>query len=123
MARKRSQCLIYEEKALTCQDCGHQFLFTAAEQEFYAKKGLTDEPSRCPECRGARKARGEGSVSRGDGRGGQQEMFPAVCVQCGKDVRLPFQPRGDRPVYCPDCLHEQQGSSSGYRRPRGGRRY
>lgn len=46
----------YEDKTLTCKDCGAQFVFTAGEQEFYAEKGFQNEPTRCKSCRSARKA-------------------------------------------------------------------
>ncbi|MCH5161054.1 MAG: zinc-ribbon domain-containing protein [Clostridiales bacterium] len=45
------------DKTLTCKDCGKEFVFTAGEQEFYAEKGFTNEPKRCPDCRKANKAR------------------------------------------------------------------
>ena len=38
----------YVDKSLACRDCGAPFSFTAGEQEFYAQKGFTNEPSRCP---------------------------------------------------------------------------
>ena len=41
---------------LKCRDCGETFTFTAGEQEFYQQKGFTNQPTRCPECRKARKA-------------------------------------------------------------------
>ncbi|MFA5696539.1 MAG: zinc-ribbon domain-containing protein [Bacilli bacterium] len=44
-----------EDKTLTCKDCGKEFVFTKGEQEFYAEKGFTNEPTRCPECRRNRK--------------------------------------------------------------------
>src|SRR5579864_2748046 len=50
----------YQDRILTCRDCGQEFTFTAGEQEFFATKGLTNAPSRCPECR---KARRNGSSS------------------------------------------------------------
>lgn len=31
------------DKTLTCKDCGNEFIFTEGEQEFYAKKGFTNE--------------------------------------------------------------------------------
>lgn len=43
------------DKTLVCKDCNANFTFTAGEQEFYAEKGFTNEPTRCPECRKARK--------------------------------------------------------------------
>ena len=45
-----------EDKNLTCRDCGAEFTFTVGEQQFYAEKGFTNEPTRCPDCRKARKA-------------------------------------------------------------------
>jgi CxxC-x17-CxxC domain-containing protein len=108
-----------EDKNLTCRDCGREFVFTASEQEFFAQKGFTNEPGRCPECRAAAKAARGGSSYSSGGYGRQQrEMFPAVCAQCGKDTQVPFQPRSDRPVYCSDCYSAQRQSSGG---DRGGR--
>ena len=43
------------DKTLTCVECGYEFTFTTGEQEFFASKGFTNEPSRCPQCRAARK--------------------------------------------------------------------
>ena len=55
---------MYADKAISCADCGEQFTFTAGEQEFYAQKGFTEPPKRCPACRAARKSqRGGGSAS------------------------------------------------------------
>ena len=44
----------FQDKKLTCVDCGCEFTFTAGEQEFYKEKGLDNEPKRCRECRAAR---------------------------------------------------------------------
>ncbi len=45
-----------KDKTLVCKDCGHDFVFTVGEQEFYKEKGFTNEPVRCPDCRKARKS-------------------------------------------------------------------
>ncbi|MCL2281384.1 MAG: zinc-ribbon domain-containing protein, partial [Dehalococcoidia bacterium] len=45
----------YQDRTLACVDCNVEFTFTAAEQEFYAKKGFTNDPKRCPTCRAAKK--------------------------------------------------------------------
>jgi CxxC-x17-CxxC domain-containing protein len=65
---------VYNDKNLTCADCGQEFVFTASEQDFYAQRGFT-EPRRCPSCRASRKAarnaEGGGSSSYGGyGAGG-----------------------------------------------------
>ena len=44
-----------QDKTIVCKDCGKEFVFTVGEQEFYAEKGLQNEPVRCKECRQARK--------------------------------------------------------------------
>lgn len=107
---------MYTDKTLTCRDCGQSFVFTTGEQEFFATKGFTNEPSRCPECRAQRKGQqGGGYASGGYSSGGygrqEREMFSATCSQCGKEARVPFQPRADRPVYCSDCFATQRGDS------------
>jgi CxxC-x17-CxxC domain-containing protein len=94
--------MAFQDKSLQCSDCGATFTFTAEEQEFYQTKGFTNEPKRCPDCRQARKA----ERSRGGGYGMQRQMYPAVCAECGKETEVPFEPRGDRPVYCNDCYRK-----------------
>jgi CxxC-x17-CxxC domain-containing protein len=105
----------YQDRTLTCQDCSQTFTFSADDQAYHAEKGYTNDPKRCPSCRQAR--RGERDYGGGGGGGGygqsQRQMYPAVCAQCGKDTEVPFQPRGDRPVYCSDCFRRQPAGSSG----------
>lgn len=113
----------YQDKTLTCRDCGATFVFTAGDQEFYANKGFANEPSRCPSCRAARKSSREGGYSGGGGYSrdrGPREMFPAVCARCGKETQVPFQPRSDKPVYCSDCFAQERSRSGGSDRGRGG---
>jgi CxxC-x17-CxxC domain-containing protein len=101
---------MYTDETLNCVDCGRTFPFTANEQEFFASKGFTNKPSRCGDCRAARKAAtggGRSGARSGGGGGsgyGQRETFKATCSQCGGVADVPFQPRGDRPVYCRDCF-------------------
>ena len=38
---------MFQDKTLTCKECGNEFVFTAGEQEFYAEKGFQNEPQRC----------------------------------------------------------------------------
>lgn len=109
----------YEDKTLTCRDCGVEFIFSASEQEFFAQRGFTNQPGRCQSCRAASKARRSenggysGGYGDGGGYGQRREMFSAVCAQCGKEALVPFQPRNDRPVYCSDCFSAQRGTSRG----------
>ena len=54
---------MYNDKNLTCADCGQEFVFTASEQDFYAQRGFT-EPRRCPSCRASRKAARNSDAAR-----------------------------------------------------------
>lgn len=100
--------MAFVEKMLKCVECGSEFAFTVQEQELHALRGYTNEPRRCPSCRESRRSerRGSGGMDSWSSSGMRSEarqMFPAVCASCGKPTEVPFQPRGDRPVYCPDC--------------------
>jgi CxxC-x17-CxxC domain-containing protein len=114
------------DATLTCRDCGQAFTFTSGEQDFYTARGYS-EPGRCPDCRAARKAeRGGGggysSYASGGGGGGgggygggrsARQMYSATCSSCGKEAQVPFQPSGDKPVYCSDCFQQRGGGSRG----------
>lgn len=91
--------MAFQDKAIQCSECGTTFTFSAQEQEEFKVKGYVNEPKRCPACRQARKTE----------RGASRQMFPITCASCGKATEVPFQPRGDKPVYCSDCyrLHER----------------
>jgi len=135
-ATERSFVFVYNDKNLTCADCGQEFVFTASEQDFYAQRGFT-EPRRCPSCRASRKAArnaegggsssyggygagggysagGSGGYGGGGGGGGYRdrgprEMFEATCSSCGKEAQVPFRPTSGKPVYCSDCFRSQRG--------------
>ncbi len=87
---------MFEDKTLTCVECGKEFVFTAGEQEFYAEKQYQNEPKRCKECRVARKNAGKPV----------REYFTGVCSKCGGEAKVPFQPTDDRPIYCSACFEE-----------------
>lgn len=95
-----------QDKTLTCRDCGADFVFTASEQDFFAEKGFTNEPGRCPECRAARKHNNAGYNRGSRGSNAPREMYPVVCAACGAQTEVPFRPSSDRPVYCRECFNQ-----------------
>jgi len=94
----------YVDRMITCVGCGQPFSFTASEQELFATRGFTNEPKRCPDCRAQRRASQGGS-----GVGSlQREMFEVTCAGCGGVARVPFQPKGVKPVYCNTCYQQNR---------------
>ena len=96
----------YTDRNLTCVDCSAEFVFSADDQEYHASRGFQNEPRRCPSCRQSRRAERDG------GTGGPRQMHAVVCAECGVDTKVPFVPRGDRPVYCRDCFSKRQPERS-----------
>ena len=90
---------MFEDRTLKCADCGESFSFTASEQEFYREKGYDNDPKRCSNCRQQRKQQK---------RTTERPMFNAICAECGCDTKVPFQPTGERPVYCSDCFRSKR---------------
>ena len=66
--------MTYQDKDLSCKECGAEFAFTSSEQAFYDEKGFQNEPSRCPACRAARKAQ-----NNNNRRGGNTGVNNAKC--------------------------------------------
>ncbi len=99
------------DRTLYCRDCNQEFTFTVGEQEFYASRGLTNDPTRCPECRAARKQSGGGQSRGGFREREPRQMYSVTCASCGNEAQVPFQPRDDRPVYCSDCFQSQPSSN------------
>ena len=89
----------FTDQTLKCKDCGADFVWTASEQDFYQQKGFDNPPARCPKCRQAKKQE----------MSGPRQMFKVKCAKCGKDAEVPFEPKGDRPVYCSDCFRSMRG--------------
>ncbi len=126
------------EQTLVCQDCGHSFPFSIAEQAFYAERGFR-QPARCPGCRAQRRAERHaevikshespsanvwqegfgnygGSPSSNSSRSrrtvranGPRFAYPAICTACSRDTEVPFPPRPGRPVFCRDCFDSRRG--------------
>jgi CxxC-x17-CxxC domain-containing protein len=90
---------MYTDETLTCVDCARNFIFDVGQQEFFASKGFTNKPSRCSDCRAARK----GADRRG-ASDSRRQLFTTTCGQCGGVAEVPFEPRAGRPVYCRDCF-------------------
>jgi|SRR5579883_2030009 len=87
---------MFTDRQLKCQDCGASFLFSSGEQEFFHSKGLSNQPKRCGNCRLVARLRRSGQSL--------ETVFEGNCTVCGALAKLPFKPKGSRPVYCTECL-------------------
>jgi len=94
----------YTDKNLNCVDCGGTFLFSADDQEFYARKGFTNEPKRCKPCRDKRKS------ASGEGR--ERTFYDVTCDGCGKQTQVPFNPTNGKPVYCRECYSARRSQQA-----------
>ena len=113
-----------QDLQLTCSDCGQEFTFSSEDQAFFQERGYSS-PKRCKPCRQAKKNEQQGGG--GGGGGGyyrsEQQGTTVTCSGCGKQTTVPFEPRGDRPVYCQDCFKSKKKDSGNRSAGGGGRRY
>ncbi len=93
---------MYEDKTLTCRDCGREFVWTASEQAFWAEREFTHEPTRCLECRRNKRA--------ANGNGAPRQLYKVICDACGKETEVTFEPKGTKPVYCRECYNAQRAA-------------
>lgn len=115
---------------IICAQCDNTFMYTEAERAFRESRGL-DRPQLCPECRGRERAQRNddlismyqktetfdpflfGKETQNGGHNGrgrdQRTLYNAICASCGSETRVPFIPRGDRPVYCRACYNARRG--------------
>ncbi len=100
---KEEHTVAFEDKSLTCRDCGATFVFTAGEQGFYLEKGLLNEPQRCTGCRASRRRERTSTPSR--------ELTTVQCANCGRNATVPFVPRLDRPVLCSNCFEQSRSGA------------
>lgn len=91
---------MFDDRDLSCRDCGSLFKFTAGEQAFFSNKGLSNEPKRCPNCRLLLRMQRSGQST--------ENVSQVVCADCGVNAMVPFKPRGHRPVFCSPCRKKKQ---------------
>lgn len=76
------------DKTIKCS-CGAEFIWTEAEQSFYAERNM-HEPKHCLACRQARKAQKQAP----------RELVEITCSSCGQKAQVP----SPKMVLCRDCF-------------------
>ncbi len=117
----------YEDKTITCSECGEDFVHSAEDQARYAERGFTNDPKRCRACRERRKAEEEEAVASGEAK-------KLVCSDCGQEFlhsaqdQAYYAERGfsNDPKRCRNCREKRKANarkarSGGGRGERGGR--
>ena len=103
----------FQDKVLTCIDCGAEFVFTAGEQLFFHDKQFKNEPKRCKACKSKRVAiLSTPPIGRGDAHHHARVETRATCSQCGKDTTVPFRPTQGRPILCRECFTQKKTAAS-----------
>jgi CxxC-x17-CxxC domain-containing protein len=97
---------------LICSDCGQEFTFSSEDQAFFQERGYS-APKRCRSCRQAKKMQAGGGGGGGGYQRAESRGTAVICSGCGQQTTVPFEPRGDRPVYCRDCYQAQKGAGGG----------
>lgn len=113
----------------TCVACGKEFVVTPAEFAFRNEHRLA-LPELCPSCRGRQRSERNADIVAAYAKAGSAvfadvvtstaaaptrkgavrgQMYATVCDSCGTETKVPFIPRGDRPVYCRDCYNARRG--------------
>jgi CxxC-x17-CxxC domain-containing protein len=109
-------------RAPVCVDCGETFART--ERELAARRDpALPLSARCPGCRERRRAElnarrlaeyetgpiGKAPWPAPGLESGRGRLHPATCAACGLAIRVPFRPRGDRPLFCRACFGTRHG--------------
>lgn len=85
-----------------CSKCGNE-----CELPF---KPSGDKPVFCSKCFQSNRSSDSRRPQRRDsGRSnfGDKRMYEAVCDKCGNKCQVPFQPSGEKPVYCSKCFQDK----------------
>jgi CxxC-x17-CxxC domain-containing protein len=96
------------DQAIPCGECGAVFVFTKAEGDFFAARGLLP-PKRCRACRAARRAEAGGLRP---GAEASRRRWAATCTGCGDGTSVPFEPLPGRDVFCKPCWDARQRAIS-----------
>lgn len=87
----------FQDITLYDRDTGEPFIFTAKEQEFFARQGFTHVPTRSPERRKMlREQRYKG-----------KDIFNVTCAGCGRVGKITQQPPDMHQIFCQYCFAER----------------
>jgi len=98
----------FQDRILSCVDCGAEFTWTAGEQRFFADKHFRNEPKRCKACKARKASRPADTLA-------SRERVETVanCSACGRETTVPFRPTQGRPVFCKECFQSRRVAGTG----------
>jgi len=89
----------FEDKKLTCEECGTEFIWDASEQAYFAKKGFKKVPKRCRACRAKKQIEIQQEKAK------EKEL---TCIKCGKKGVVTANIDPDEEALCFDCYVKEQ---------------
>ena len=99
----------FQDRILTCVDCGAEFVWTAGEQQFFADKNFKNEPKRCKACKSKRASRPAGGAA-----GARTGAKPSRTVRAAARRRRYLSSRRKaRPVFCKECFQSRKFAGAG----------
>lgn len=89
--------MTFQDVTLYDKDTGEPFIFTAKEQEFFARQGFTNVPTRSPERR--KQLRDQRYLGK--------PVFNVKCMNCGKVGKITQEPPYPRNILCEICFNQK----------------
>jgi hypothetical protein len=93
----------FEDKKLSCEECGTEFTWDASEQAYFAKKGFSKEPKRCRACRAKRQ------IEQKKEKENEKEI---TCVKCGKKAMTSNEIASGEETICLDCFLKESSEKN-----------
>ena len=100
----------FQDKVLTCIDCGADFVFTAGEQLFFHDKQFRNEPKRCKTCKSKRVAVLTAPQTRAT-RTILARRNPRYLLTMRQRNHRPFPPNAGAADFLPRMFHAEEKRS------------
>lgn len=97
MSKENKPKTKFEDITLYDKDTGEPFIFTAKEQEFFAKQGFTNVPAHSPERRKQLREQ----------RYGEKPVFNVTCMRCKKVGKIISEPPYPKNILCEICFENE----------------
>ena len=102
------EIVVNNAKFHSSQDRTNQYTVVIVSRNTNHKTEVEDLAEEAQVAGGGRFGGRGGSGGRGGFNRRPREMHKATCGDCGKECEVPFEPKGDKPVYCSECFQSHK---------------